>query len=635
MKKIYVSICVLVISIGAIAQSSFETVTVKKGKNSHKNSLMNAEKSAPFWAEDFANGIPSTWNNSNVPWAYRGSATSPDNTVGSEGAYASAGAPIASSTATNGFIIFDSDFYDNAGVAGDFGLGLHAAPHNGELMTDMIDLSSYSDVTLKFNSYYRTYAGQAFVDFYISGVFTERVQIHANIGVNDATFTDEIALARVPFSVVGNSDVQMSFVFEGTTNTVNGFSAYYFWQIDDLELIETPTNQVEVEDVVTGGYWIDYANYTANGLNVLIGLDYTVTPSNQLANHPYVIEGVLRNSGATDQTSMLKYEVYGAGTYSGSSVLTPIAAYSATNTIDSVIVSTTPSLSPQVGLYGISIWGESDSAGIITTVSDTIYKGMEVSDYIYGKDLGDANPGSYILGGVEDQNHITTRYEMYADEQLTGLRAFISDRSHAGAEVKAIIYELDTTASDGVILLGESDNYILTSQDLGAWIDIPFDGGIDLFTGYAYEFGIVGFIHPTDSSYVGTAGTSLYNGEHSLFDELGLNTQSAGAATWYYITATPMVRMNFDPSLIAGVSNVEQTIFNTYPNPTNGVFTIELGATENNYDVTVNNVLGQTVLSTSTKGMTTIIDLSNFDKGVYTVELKDRNITYIEKVIVE
>ena len=44
-------------------------------------------------------------------------------------------------TATNGFIIFDSDYYDNNGVAGAFGTGIYPAPHNGELMTDMVDMS--------------------------------------------------------------------------------------------------------------------------------------------------------------------------------------------------------------------------------------------------------------------------------------------------------------------------------------------------------------------------------------------------------------------------------------------------------------------------------------------------------------
>jgi hypothetical protein len=633
MKKIYVSICALAISVSAIAQSSLDAFTVAKGKKSNKSILMNAEKSAPFWSEDFANGIPATWTNSTAPWEYRGASTSPSNSTGSQGAYASAGSPIASPTAANGFMIFDSDFYDNNGVAGAFGTGLYPAPHNGELMTDMIDLSAYGDVTLKMNSYFRTYAGQAFIDFYVGGVFMDRVQVHTNLSVNDASFTDEVVSARVPFSVVGNAYVQMSFVFEGSTNQVNGFSGYYFWQIDDLELIETPENQIGVEDVVLGGFWMDYANYSGSGLNGIVGLDYTVTPASQLANHPYVIEGVLRNSGAADQMSTLRYEDM-SGAYSGSSTLTSVLAYSSTNTNDSVIVATTPSLSPAIGTYGLAIWGESDSAGTITTTSDTSYKVIEISDYIYGKDLGDNNPGSYILGGIEDQNHITTRFEMYADENLTGLRAYISDRSHAGAEVKAIVYELDTTAADGVILLAESDNYILSAQDLGSWIDIPFDGGVDLYSGYAYEFGIVGFVHPTDSSYIGTSGTSLYNGEHSLFDELGLNSQSAGTPTWYYITATPMVRMNFDPGNVNAITDVKQTVFNAFPNPTNGIFTIELEASKK-YDVTVNNVLGQTVISTTTSGMNTTIDLSNFGKGFYTVELKNNNSTYVEKVIVE
>ena len=140
---------------------------------------------------------------------------------------------------------------------------------------------------------------------------------------------------------------------------------------------------------------------------------------------------------------------------------------------------------------------------------------------------------------------------MYADEQLYALRAYISEDSDVGAEVKAIIYELDSTAANGVLFLAESDNYILQPQDLGNWIDIPFVAPMSLFNGYAYEFGIVGFNHPNLESYIGTAGKSLYNGEHSLFDELGLSAQSAGTPTWYYITSSPMVRMNFDPSLIA------------------------------------------------------------------------------------
>ena len=47
----------------------------------------------------------------------------------------------------------------------------HISPHIGELMTDMIDLTAYSDVTLMAHSYFRTFMGQAFVAFYVNGVY--------------------------------------------------------------------------------------------------------------------------------------------------------------------------------------------------------------------------------------------------------------------------------------------------------------------------------------------------------------------------------------------------------------------------------------------------------------------------------
>ena len=656
MKKIYISIFALSLAINAFTQIDSQGLTVEDVKKVKKNLELNSNKLtasaiSPIWSEDFANGIPTTWENSTVPWVYRGTSTSPSNQVGGQGAYSgitnspSTNNPISSPTSNNGFLIFDSDYYDNNGVAGAFGTGIYPTPHNGELLTEMIDLSSYSDVTLKMNSYFRTYAGQAFIDFYVSGVFQERLQVHTNLAVNESSSIDEVILSRIPFSVVGNADVQMSFVFEGSTNSNNGFSGYYFWQMDDLELIETPLNIIEIEDVVVGGFWIDYANYSGSGLNTIIGLDYTVTPTSQLANHPYVVEGVLRNSGANDQMTTLKYEVYGAsGSYSGASIATNVSANSAINNIDSMVVAANPSLSPVVGNYGVSIWAESDSSGVIIATSDTVLRGIEISDYIYAKDNGtDINgdpDGNWIVGGPDDQWHFTTRFEMYADEQLTSLRTYISDESVAGAEIKAIVYELDTTISNadgGVILLNESDNYTITAQDLGAWVDIPFADPVDLYNGYAYEVGIAGFVHPTDSAFIGTSGQSMYNGEHSLFDEFGLNPNDVanqGIPTWYYLTRTPMVRMNFDPSNISSFYDLKQTIFTIYPNPTNGIFIVELGEVAK-YDITVNNVLGQTVFSTSTNGMNTNINLSEFDKGIYTVELKDENSIYIEKIIVE
>ena len=647
MKKILLSVCTLLCVTTFAQQARMAKMPIKQdaAKYVENVSPTNVQSSssiasvAAIWAEDFANGIPTTWTNSTAPWVYRGPSTTPGVATGTQGAYGTNQGPILSPTAANGFIIFDSDYYDNNGSTTGAGTGSYPTPHNGDLKTDMIDLSGYTDLAVKMNSFFRTFQGQAKIKFYINGTYDSEVEVHTDLDVNDASANDDELIVRMPPSVPGNSDVQLEFQFDGTTQSnVNG-SGYYFWILDDIEILPTPLNLIEIQETVVGGFHIDYSNYIGQGLNDIYGLDYTVTPTTQLANHPFVIEGIIRNNGAADQTSMLKYEIYGAGSYSGSSSPTSIIAYSATNTLDSVVVAASPSLSPPIGQYGVAIWAESDSTGVVTAVSDTTYKLLEVTDYIYGKDLGEANStSSWIVGGPGDQWYLSTRFEMYADEQLYALRAYITDESVVGSEVKAVLYEVDTTdTNDGLILLDESDNYTITASDLGSWVDIPFVNPISLFNGYAYEFGIVGFQHPNDSVFVGTSGESMYNGEHSLFDELGLNPNDPadfGTPTWYYTTATPMVRMNFEPGSINTVSDMQQTIFTTYPNPTNGFFTIKLGEVAN-YDVTVNNVLGQTVFSTSTDGMNTSIDLSSFDKGIYNVELKNANAVYTEKIIVE
>ena len=62
---------------------------------------------------------------------------------------------------------------------------------------------------------------------------------------------------------------------------------------------------------------------------------------------------------------------------------------------------------------------------------------------------------------------------------------------------------------------------------------------------------------------------------------------------------------------------LEKNIFNIFPNPTNGVFIIELDIAKK-YDLNIHNVLGQSVYSRTTNSTYTKIDLSSFDKGIYT-----------------
>jgi hypothetical protein len=164
----------------------------------------------------------------------------------------------------------------------------------------------------------------------------------------------------------------------------------YGWYIDDVKIVESPANRVTMEDVVIGGFWIDYLNYSGAGLNDIYGLDYSVTPLSQLQNRPYSIEALFRNQGTVSQTVDLNYSIVGTGnvTSSNSVVLNPG---------DSAFLGA--SFSPStVGSFPIEIYGNVDSLGAGIILSQTVYatKNIEITDYIYGKDLGPTNSSSYI-----------------------------------------------------------------------------------------------------------------------------------------------------------------------------------------------------------------------------------------------
>ncbi len=650
MKKILLSICVLVVATVTFAQQKRMADKPKKRlMNEVVNTLSTAPVIAssnsavaplPIWSDDFSD--PSNWVIAHDP-----TACSLDWQIGinsCQGSYQIN--DIVSTTASNGWAMIDSDFYGGA-------TGGTEMEDSWLTMANPVDLNGYPYVVVEFEAQYRSYNNEkAYIVVGIgdgsgnviwpdldattnTSTMTNVFEAFPGYASGDQTTNPELISVDISSALVGLTsaelaDIYIRFHWTGTWG--------YAWFVDDFAISETPNNGIALNDEVIGGYWVDYANYTGVGLNTIIGLDYSHTPQSQLTNHPFVFEAIVKNTGIAEQSVVLYYDVTGSGTASGMSPA--IVLNGALVGAEEDAFSAAPSFgntTTSIGSYSVDIWAEADSAGAGVTITTlpAVTKSFEVTDYIYGKDLGEQNQtGAYTLGGPIDQNHITTRYEMYANESLTGLRAYIGGNSAVGGEVKAVIYELDTTAADGVIFLDESDNYVITAQDLGAWVDIPFVSPINLYNGYAYEFGIAGFQHPTDTTFIGVSGPMMYAGEHSSFDENGLSTQSAGTPTWYYITSAPMVRMNFDPAIISAVTDVKQTVFNTFPNPTNGIFTIELESNAK-YDVTVNNVLGQTVVSTTTNGMNTTIDLSSFDKGVYTVELRNNDATYTEKVIVE
>ena len=204
--------------------------------------------------ETFSAGIPGSWTNSgtanglanvNARFAYRGPATTPNNTVGSRGAFNNGRGPLRSPTLANGFVILDSDWLDNNGSTSGGGTGVAPGQHIVSLSSPSFSTVGITALTLKFNQSYRRFAGPGGLQIQPATflVFSKNngaswpdtVMINANVFVNglpDSTSQLRLAVG----SYLGNTAAaRIQFLF-------NGF--YYNWMLDDISVSGTAAHDL-------------------------------------------------------------------------------------------------------------------------------------------------------------------------------------------------------------------------------------------------------------------------------------------------------------------------------------------------------------------------------------------------------
>ena len=212
-----------------------------------------------IWSYDFSSGIPSTWGNSgfynyagtgtgtiwSAPFEYRGPTTTPSSNNGSRGGYAGSQLPILSTTRSNGFVIFDSDYRYNGGLATGACQTSTCGLHYATLTTPSINLSGHSQVDLNFAQYYRRFKGTnddwsngpAYIDFSVNNGATwfGGLPINDHIGGNIATQRNNEVSVPIGAYVGGWPTVRIRFRFEGLS---------YFWMLDDISLTTTPSQRI-------------------------------------------------------------------------------------------------------------------------------------------------------------------------------------------------------------------------------------------------------------------------------------------------------------------------------------------------------------------------------------------------------
>lgn len=517
-----------------------------------------------IYSETF-NGSMSNWTTMDVDgaiWQF--------DTDGPDGVFSSATNSdiITSTTAANGFMIFDADLSNPVPPYVD---------RIGSLVSPVIDVSAYAGtgLSIKFQHAYRTCCSASFIpklEVSTDGfaTFTSYDVTAPGIGVNDfsGTVVKELNISSFLASAVGLQNFQMRFNFDG----ISGGSSHYFWEVDDIQIIEPFDYSLSalLDYWGTVGFWG-------------VKLPYNQVPYNQVAPIDYSL--LVENRGGQTQTDITLSAVIPEGPFNATSVQFTIAS----GTVDTLDLGTT--FTPDGTNTTYNPVFTVASSNIDADPSDNVYNGMPVivNDSVYARDMGAADGGTYNQGQGYEAGNI---FDMFNDGLVKTVTFRVNSTSNAGAQVYARIYDLDPLSRDFRFLV-ETDLHTVTAGELGTLITLPLQSQTTLLkdSSYLLVAGSYGDGGATDDFIVGTSGTSEPQTSY-YFD---MTDQ-----TWYYTTSTPMVRLNLFREV--GLTEAEAfTSLNVYPNP---------AAHELQVDFSLKN---QTPVSVNVKDMT--------GKTVYQAEL--------------
>ena len=469
-----------------------------------------------------------------------------------------------------------------------------------------------SDVTIQFEQY-----GARFVDMQEVQVSTDGITF-VTVGNNDdiPNFT---STGGAPYSNPMLRSYDISTEIAGSPSTVwirfswspGGQNITYGWFVDDVNIVTKPNNDIKTGDSDWGS----------------VGLHYYQIPLTQVA--PIDFWTMVSNEGSDTQTGVMLNVDVNSGANTGSSAGVSIAATAS----DSLVVTSlfTPSAN---GTYTFTMDITADLVDDVPANNVLTGNSFVVNDYIYARDT-DGNPSP---GGGEDNGspgdfgfEAGSYFDAFATEQVYGIDVTIGAGTPVGTVIYGKLYVFDAAAGD-FVYADETAEYTTVTGDVGSEKTLVLFTYPTLNAGDTYLV-MVGCY---SEFYYGTSG---YSPDQTSFITYG---GWNGSGSQYYTNGTPMVRLNFDPSIgIAEISQTGAVLGQNMPNPFDNNSTINFELT-NTSDVQFEfvDMTGKVVktidLGTLTNGTHSIqVDATEFASGVYYYSLVSEGSKITSKMIVQ
>ena len=280
------------------------------------------------------------------------------------------------------------------------------------------------------------------------------------------------------------------------------------------------------------------------------------------------------------------------------------------------------------GTYQLDFYLMSDS---VTTVTKS--KSIEITDYIYARDDNEIDAVNSLLpvgDGISSWERGTI-YDIYESNTLYAIDAYIHNRTTANAKIQGKIYLYQ---DDQSFFLSETNLLSVTASD--GWQSVKFANPVTLDAESQYLITVGGDGSAlNDTLRIGSSGSVQSSYGYIIYN--GWVDSNGTTATDGTTGSTPMIRMNMNPN-VPGPTSIDDnsySTFNVFPNPNNGILNISMANSSGKQTIEIKNIIGQTVYSKIASNLSSnTINLSNINKGIYTVSLINENGTSSSKKII-
>lgn len=381
----------------------------------------------------------------------------------------------------------------------------------------------------------------------------------------------------------------------------------YGWYIDDVKLVTNSTNDLSVTSSTWGS----------------VGLNYAQIPITQIA--PIDFSAKVFNGGVNSQANVV-YTVT-SGTYSGTSASVNIAS------LDTATLEIVTPFTPASTLGNVVVTSaiSSDSLDDLPSNNTISNISFAITNSIYARDKGTTAANSYSgsQSNGDDGFEAGNLFDIFQNQTCKAINVRLlggANGTVVGTEIYAKLYWMDPAADDPVYIT-ESAVLIVATANLNTNLVMELNDLVDLEAGKTY-LAVVGAF----GAGLEISNSGISEPQTSFFLDMLDNT-------WYYTTSTPVVRLNFDPTIGINENSTEISGVSIYPNPSSSSVNLEMNiATPSEVSIQVTDLSGK-VVATQNLGFLplgknqTTIQSASFNNGLYYVTISSNGTSVTKKFI--